>query len=85
MPQLLPAVDARLDAAGLATHSATSAAETVPKTLEELEREHILRVLDQSDGRERAAATLGISLRTLYCKLREYKSRTNSAGLATEP
>lgn len=55
------------------------------KTLEELEREHILRVLNDSDGnRERTAAILGISSRTLYRKLREYESQTNSAGLATE-
>lgn len=54
-------------------------------TLEELEREHILRVLGESDGnRERAAAILGISSRTLYRKLREYETHTQSAGLATE-
>jgi DNA-binding NtrC family response regulator len=59
--------------------------DVLPKTLEELEREHILRVLDETDGnRERAAAILGISSRTLYRKLREYESNTNSAGLATE-
>ena len=56
-----------------------------PVTLEELEREHILRVLNESDGnRERAAAILGISSRTLYRKLREYENESNSAGLATE-
>jgi DNA-binding NtrC family response regulator len=54
-------------------------------TLEELEREHILRVLEETDGnRERAAAILGISSRTLYRKLREYESASTSAGLATE-
>ena len=56
-----------------------------PVTLEELEREHILRVLTESDGnRERTAAILGISSRTLYRKLREYESQSNSSGLATE-
>jgi DNA-binding NtrC family response regulator len=56
-----------------------------PVTLEELEREHILRVVKESDGnRERAAAILGISARTLYRKLREYETRTLSVGLATE-
>jgi DNA-binding NtrC family response regulator len=50
------------------------ASDAVPQRLEELEREHILRVLQQSDGnRERAAAILGISSRTLYRKLREYE------------
>jgi transcriptional regulator with PAS, ATPase and Fis domain len=54
-------------------------------TLEDLEREHILRVLDESEGnRERAAAILGISSRTLYRKLREYETHTRSVGLATE-
>ena len=54
-------------------------------TLEDLEREHILRVLGESDGnRERAAAILGISSRTLYRKLREYETHTRSVGLATE-
>jgi DNA-binding NtrC family response regulator len=58
----------------------------VPLTLEELEREHILRVLNESDGnRERTAAILGISSRTLYRKLREYETHATSLGLATEP
>ncbi|HYE64721.1 MAG TPA: sigma-54 dependent transcriptional regulator [Pyrinomonadaceae bacterium] len=46
-----------------------------PPTLDEVERQHILRVLDETGGnRERAAAILGISARTLYRKLREYES-----------
>lgn len=50
------------------------AGESVPLRLEELEREHILHVLRQSEGnRDRAAAILGISSRTLYRKLREYE------------
>jgi DNA-binding NtrC family response regulator len=45
------------------------------RTLEELERQHILRVLEETGGnRERAAIILGISARTLYRKLREYES-----------
>ena len=56
----------------------------IPRRLEELEREHILHVLRQSDGnRERAAAILGISSRTLYRKLREYETNPDSAGLTT--
>jgi two-component system response regulator AtoC len=62
-----------------------SPTEMVPKTLEELEREHILRVLGESNGnRERAAAILGISSRTLYRKLREYETEAKSFGLASE-
>ena len=42
-------------------------------TLEELERDHIRRVLDAVQGhRGQAARTLGISERNLYRKLREY-------------
>jgi DNA-binding NtrC family response regulator len=44
-----------------------------PLTLDTVERQHILRVLEEMNGnRERAAAILGISSRTLYRKLREY-------------
>ncbi len=65
--------------------AAAAAPQTSPMTLEELEREHILRVLKESDGnRERAAAILGISSRTLYRKLREYETETKSTTLATE-
>jgi len=43
------------------------------QTLEELERDHIRRVLDAVQGhRERAAKALGISERNLYRKLRDY-------------
>jgi len=70
---------------GHAAQAVAAAPRSSPMTLEELEREHILRVLFESSGnRERAAAILGISSRTLYRKLREYESQTNSAGLATE-
>src|SRR5438270_3301034 len=65
--------------------AAATAPQAAPVTLEQLEREHILRILKESDGnRERAAAILGISSRTLYRKLREYETHTRSDGLATE-
>jgi DNA-binding NtrC family response regulator len=39
-------------------------------------------VLNESNGnRERAAAILGISSRTLYRKLREYETQATSLGL----
>ena len=76
--QMGVAVNRTAQAAAVAPHAAAL-------TLEELEREHILHVLEESHGnRERAAAILGISSRTLYRKLREYESQTNSAGLATD-
>jgi transcriptional regulator with PAS, ATPase and Fis domain len=54
-------------------------------TLEDLEREHILRILNDRNGnRERAAALLGISTRTLYRKLREYEGQGESVALATD-
>jgi len=52
-------------------------------TLYELERQHILRVISEAGGnRERAAAILGISARTLYRKLREYETSTASANFS---
>ena len=52
-----------------------------PPTLQELERQHILHILDQVDGnRERASAILGVSIRTLYRKLKEYQVETGPAG-----
>jgi DNA-binding NtrC family response regulator len=68
--QVLPSEAARV---GGATPEGAGAG--TPSTLEELERRHILRVLEETGGnRERAAAVLGISSRTLYRKLREYET-----------
>jgi DNA-binding NtrC family response regulator len=67
--QVLPPDAAR------AGETATPAPGDAPMTLEQLERRHILRVLEEAGGnRERAAAVLGISARTLYRKLREYET-----------
>ncbi len=47
-----------------------------PVTLAEVERDHILEVLQQTQGsRVDAARTLGISVRTLRNKLKEYEGR----------
>jgi two-component system response regulator FlrC len=44
--------------------------------LDEIERRHILYVLEQCDGsRTRTAETLGISIRTLRNKLKEYRNQ----------
>jgi two-component system response regulator RegA len=46
------------------------------KTLEEVEREHILAALARNNGNRSATATeLGISLRTLYYRLNEYQQQ----------
>jgi DNA-binding NtrC family response regulator len=45
------------------------------RTLEEVERRHILRVLEETGGNHaRAAQVLGIDRRTLYRKLEKYKT-----------
>ncbi len=50
-----------------------SAPDDAPKTLKDLEREAILKALTASGGnRRKAAEQLGIGLRTLYARLREY-------------
>ena len=47
-----------------------------PRTLEEVEREHILSTLQRNAGNRTATATeLGISRRTLYYKLTEYQKQ----------
>jgi DNA-binding NtrC family response regulator len=67
--QILPA------AAKQSEEGEAAATASPPATLDELERRHILRVLEDAGGnRERAAAILGISSRTLYRKLREYET-----------
>jgi len=45
-----------------------------PHSLEEIEREHILRVLSRSLSLEEAARTLGIDASTLWRKRRKYES-----------
>jgi DNA-binding NtrC family response regulator len=70
---------------GMSGQAMAATSEPAPLRLEELEREHILRVVDESDGnRERAAAILGISSRTLYRKLREYETNGRSSDLMDE-
>jgi two-component system OmpR family response regulator len=62
------------------TAPATATAGGEGITLDELEREHILAMLERHDGnRTAAAAALGISRRTLYYKLEEYQRQGYSA------
>ncbi len=50
------------------------------RMLEEVERRHILRILEETQGNHmRAAEILGIDRRTLYRKLERYKLPTSSA------
>ena len=49
------------------------------RTLEAIEMEHILRVLDKHGGsKQPAAAELGISLKTLYNKLNKLEEKKNA-------
>jgi DNA-binding NtrC family response regulator len=59
----------------------TPAAPAAARTLEEIEMEHILRVLDKHKGNKPAAAAeLGISLKTLYNKLAKLEEQRKAAG-----
>jgi DNA-binding NtrC family response regulator len=54
---------------------------TGPRTLREIEMEHVLRTLEKHDGNKPAAAAeLGISLKTLYNKLNQLQEERKSAG-----
>ncbi|MEN8690131.1 MAG: helix-turn-helix domain-containing protein [Desulfobacterales bacterium] len=44
------------------------------KTLEDIEKEHIMRVLAETDGNQsQAANVLGINRKTLYKKIKKYR------------
>jgi DNA-binding NtrC family response regulator len=52
-----------------------------PRTLHEIEMEHVVRVLDKHGGNKPAAAAeLAISLKTLYNKLNQLNERRKTAG-----
>jgi DNA-binding NtrC family response regulator len=58
-----------------------SSAPMGPRTLREIEMEHVLRVLEKHDGNKPAAAAeLGISLKTLYNKLNQLQEERRTAG-----
>jgi len=54
---------------------------TAARTLEEIEMEHVLRVLEKHGGSKTAAAAeLGISLKTMYNKLNKLQETRKAAG-----
>jgi transcriptional regulator with PAS, ATPase and Fis domain len=64
-----------------APSSAAPAAPSTARTLNEIEMEHVLRVLDKHGGSKTAAAAeLGISLKTMYNKLNKLQEERKSAG-----
>ena len=63
-------------ATGQGAPSSANGTAVVLEPLDEIERRHILYVLEQCDGsRTRTAETLGISIRTLRNKLKEYRNQ----------
>jgi DNA-binding NtrC family response regulator len=68
-------------ALSLAPGTAPAPAENAPRTLREIEMEHVLRVLEKHGGSKTAAAAeLGISLKTMYNKLNQLQDERKSAG-----
>ena len=74
---ILAEEDVGIDALPLGVHEETGAsslAMRVGTSIAEMERRLILATLEHFDGdKKRAAAVLGISLKTLYNRLNEYK------------
>jgi DNA-binding NtrC family response regulator len=66
-------------AASVAASGAASSA--APRTLREVEMEHLLKVLEKHNGsKSAAAAELGISLKTMYNKLNQLQEERKAAG-----
>jgi DNA-binding NtrC family response regulator len=84
-PEHLPA-DVRTPIAGrtpaaIAMAQPEATASAGPKTLEEVEMEYILRVLEKHRGNKPPAANeLGIALKTLYNKLAKFEEQRKAAG-----
>ncbi|MCK5419273.1 MAG: sigma-54-dependent Fis family transcriptional regulator, partial [Desulfobacterales bacterium] len=69
-----------LDSIDSEKHSQTAVPMKAGMTVREMERQLISRTLDEvSDNRTRAAELLGISIRTLRNKLREYKQELENS------
>ncbi len=85
---LLPEVPTELNGRALAIARvptaplpATDSPLAVPPRLRDAEREMIMQTLDRHDGNKtRAAAELGISVKTLYNKLKRFETRPASAA-----
>ncbi len=67
--------------AAIAAASTGSPASLAPRTLKEVEMEHLLRTLEKHGGSKTAAAQeLGISLKTMYNKLNQLQEERKQAG-----
>lgn len=66
-----------LEVQNFAPHDGHKPTSNLPKTLAEIEKQHILTTLSEVGGhREKAAVILGITARTLYRKIIEYSSES---------
>jgi two-component system, NtrC family, response regulator AtoC len=64
--------------------SGTESRGTDPRSLEEMERNHIVKVLRGAGGNKTLAARiLGISVRNLYRKIEQYQNQCNAKGSST--
>jgi DNA-binding NtrC family response regulator len=81
-PEHLPHLVRRpAPAAGAPGLSLVGAGDDTPRTLEEIEMEHLLKVLEKHKGSKTAAAAeLGISLKTMYNKLNRLEKDRKAAG-----
>jgi DNA-binding NtrC family response regulator len=85
LPQHIREAGQRPTTLPMPSASATTGGPTLPapspRTLKEIEMDHILRVLEKHSGNKPAAAAeLGISLKTLYNKLNALAEERKSAG-----
>ncbi len=75
-PELRGGVPASLFGPVAAAPSPVSTTPAAPRTMDEIERQAILAMLDRTGGRRaEAAQALGIGLRTLQRKLKDYKAQ----------
>jgi len=55
-------------------------------TLQEVERQYLTMVLSKTSGNKpEAAKILGVTVKTVYNKLNEYKAKTQEVVATTEP
>jgi DNA-binding NtrC family response regulator len=87
IPEHLPhhLLSRKTDAPALSIASGTAGTvappSAAPRTLEEIEMEHVLRTLEKHNGSKTAAAAeLGISLKTMYNKLNKLQEARKNAG-----
>ena len=75
-PSDLPSAVTKASPASAATPEQSGASYDVELPLADVERQHILRVLESNEGNKvRTAKSLGINVKTLYNKLKSYEKQ----------